>query len=144
LLAIADLRDDPWPQTARMGASLLLGSDEDPSLGVRLLSDIRDVFARCGADRLTSEMLCSKLIALEDRPWGECHKGGAITQTRLAAMLEPYGVKPNSVRFPAIGGTRKGYLLDWFNDPFARYLPPYPPQAGTPEQTNDCRGLEAA
>jgi hypothetical protein len=61
LLAIADVVRDPWPQIARMAASMLAGSGEDPTLAVKLLSDIRDVFARCGADRLTSEMLCSKL-----------------------------------------------------------------------------------
>jgi hypothetical protein len=48
----------------------------------------------------------------------------------VARLLKPFGIEPDSVRFG--DGTRKGYLRDWFEDAWSRYLPSYPQEA---EQT---------
>jgi hypothetical protein len=35
---------------------------------------------------------------MQDRPWGECNKGEALTQNKLARMLKPYGVATKTLR----------------------------------------------
>jgi len=54
-----------WPERARRVAVLLSRSAEDPSLGIQLLSDIREILR---TERLSSEDLCEDLRGLEDRP----------------------------------------------------------------------------
>jgi hypothetical protein len=83
LIAIADAVGGQWPDRARRVAVLLSGSAEDPSLGIQLLSDIREIF-RSG--RRSSEDLCEDLLGLEDRPWAE--DGLGINPRRLAQLLK--------------------------------------------------------
>jgi putative DNA primase/helicase len=128
LIAIADAAGGHWPERACRVAVLLSGSAEDPSLGIQLLSDIREIL-RTG--RLSSEDLCEDLRGLEDRPWAE--DGLAINPRRLAQRLKPFGIAPKSVRLDR-HSTPKGYTAAQFEDAFARYLPPIPPPAATPPQ----------
>jgi len=129
-LAIADVADGHWPETARKAAVELSGSAEDPSIGVQLLHDIREIFR---TERLSSEELCEQLRELEDRPWADGGDGRGITQRRLAQLLKPFGIAPKSVRLGR-GSTPKGYMAAQFEDAFARYLPPIPPPSATPPQ----------
>jgi putative DNA primase/helicase len=135
LLAIADLAGGSWPKLART-AALALSHAVDPgedTLGVQLLSDIRDVFK--GSDRISSEDLTARLVALEERPWAECSRGKPLTQNRLARLLRLFGVVSGSRRFPD-GTTPKGYLLDQFADAFKRYLlPPKDPPSDRSQDT---------
>jgi putative DNA primase/helicase len=128
LIAIADSAGGHWPERARRVAVLLSGSAEDPSLGIQLLSDIREILR---TERLSSEDLCEDLRGLEDRPWAE--DGIAINPRQLARLLKPFGIAPKSVRLGR-GSTPKGYTAAQFEDAFARYLPPIPPPAATPPQ----------
>jgi hypothetical protein len=128
LITIADAAGGHWPDRVRRIAVTLSGSAEDPSLGIQLLSDIRDIFR---AERLSSEELCEKLRELVDRPWAD--DGCAITQRHLARLLKPFGIAPKSVRLGP-RNTPKGYTAAQFEDAFARYLPPIPPPAATPPQ----------
>jgi hypothetical protein len=107
---------------------LLSGSAEDPSLSIQLLSDIPEIFR---GERLSSEDLCEALRELEDRPWAD--DGCAISQRHLARLLKPFGIAPKSVRLGP-HNTPKGYMAAQFEDAFARYLPPIPPPAATPQQ----------
>src|SRR5262249_42539760 len=52
LLAIADAIGGDWPERARVAAVALVGAarDAEPSLGIRLLIDIRTIFDQTGAD----------------------------------------------------------------------------------------------
>ncbi len=87
-----------------------------------LLTDIRSVFEEKGCDRMTSADLIAALVAVTDRPWGECNHGKALTQNQLARRLKPFGVHPKNV-----GPKRdqaKGYTLESFADAFKRYIPP--------------------
>ena len=93
LIAIADAARGHWPERARRVAVLLSGSAEDPSLGIQLLSDIREILR---TERLSSEDLCEDLRGLEDRPWTE--DGIAINPRQLARLLKPFGIAPKSVR----------------------------------------------
>jgi hypothetical protein len=90
-----------------------------------LLADIRAIFGERGADRISSDDLATSLVAMVDRPWPEWGKvGKPITQRGIAKLLEPFKIKPNSVRIGAT--TPKGYLLEWFEDALRRYLPATP------------------
>ena len=140
LIGIADRAGGRWPEAARRVAlSLSAGELDEGSYKTILLGDIRDIFIRHGADRLTSTELCENLAAMEERMWPEWRKGKPITTRQLASMLKGFKVAPSTIRLPA-GGTIKGYLLSAFNDPFARYLPIL---AVTPSQPAENSGKPA-
>ena len=88
---------------ARAAAVALSRRNDEASLGVELLRDIRDLFKQRGVDRLRSEDLTNKLGEMADRPWAELPwTGKPITQPQLAKLLKGYGVRPKQIRF---GGT---------------------------------------
>ncbi len=80
------------PKKARSAALRLAGDHDDESTDVLLLRDIRTIFENLGEDRLSSQDLVAKLIALEDRPWREWrqgkpgHDGEASTPPDLTAL----------------------------------------------------------
>ena len=91
-----------------------------PSLGVRLLSDLRTIFKNHEA--LSTADILSSLINLEESPWGDL-KGKPIDSRRLANLLHPYGIKSKSVRIGE-DATPKGYTRESLWDAWARYLVP--------------------
>jgi putative DNA primase/helicase len=118
LLAIADAAGGEWPLRAREACTA--GKvDDDESIRVILLDDIKTVFAARRADRISSGDLVEALAAIEERPWGEW-KGKPITKNALARLLKPFHINPDTVRFGE--GTAKGYILTQFDDVFCRYL----------------------
>jgi hypothetical protein len=125
LLAVADTVGGAWPERARRAPAELLsaGADEESSVRVALLADIRDAFAAKKADRLSSEDLVGYLVELDDRPWPEFKAGRPITQTQVARLLKPFGVSSGTIRFEN-GRTAKGYHRAKFEHAFVRYLPP--------------------
>ncbi len=121
LIAVADAAGGDWPQIARDTAvTLVTRSQEDtPSLGVNLLSDIRNVFGDVGAQ--PTESLLRWLNDMEEAPWGDL-RGRELDGRRLAAMLKPYDIRPEVIR----DGKRsfRGYRRADFEDAWQRYLPP--------------------
>jgi hypothetical protein len=87
-----------------------------------LLADVKEIFAERGADRLTSEELIKHLATREGQPWVEYKMGRPITQTQLAVLLKPFGVRPQNIRRQD-GSVAKGYYLVHLNESFKRYLP---------------------
>ncbi len=88
-----------------------------------LLEDIAGTFNVVGQDRISSEELVERLVALETRPWGEYGKTGkAITKIKVANLLRQFGIAPKKIRFgsKSIGG----YTKNSFLDAFSRYLSP--------------------
>jgi putative DNA primase/helicase len=146
LLAIAELAGGQWPQISREAAEVLSGSSPDgDSLKVELLKDIRRAFAngdtavpceggRFKADRLTTDQLLDLLNSNRERPWFEFSKGKPITPRKLARMVAPFGVVPNTIRDGET--TFKGYLAKWFEDAFSRYLAPSEPSAAVSEPSH--------
>jgi hypothetical protein len=66
-------------------------------------------------DRVSSDNLCKAIRQVDDQFEGLEPRG-------LARLLGTFGIAPRSIR---IGDkTPKGYLLSFFEDAFARYLPP--------------------
>ena len=124
LLTIADTAGGPWPKRARRAAvSLSTTESAVESYGVLLLQDIRELFERDRADRLSSSEIIRALTDLEERPWAEYHDGKPLTPPRLAKMLRPFEITPDTIRTE--GKTAKGYHREKFKDAWGRYLGGY-------------------
>jgi hypothetical protein len=120
LFAIADLAGGEWPQRALTAAMQISACDDgDQAFSVRLLADIRDVFAARKADKMFSAELARQLCDLEESPWGDLY-GKHLDPRGLARRLKPFAVTPRTVRVE--DETAKGYHLEQFADAFARYL----------------------
>jgi hypothetical protein len=138
LLAVADLAGGTWPERARGAAiELTTEGDDQSSVRVALLADIRAAFAAKGIDRIASEDLVAYLVSLEDRRWPEYRAGKAISKTQVARLLAPLHISPGTIRI-SDRHTAKGYYRRVFDDAFARYLPV---KGVTPSQPQDFRGL---
>jgi hypothetical protein len=119
LLAVADAAGGRWPERARVSAVSLvsLAKAGTPSLGVRLLSDLRQVFGN--RDTMSTEEILSCLLQQEEAPWGDL-RGKPLDARRLAHYLRPYGISSKQVR---VGSTTlKGYAREDLWDAWTRYL----------------------
>jgi hypothetical protein len=119
LLAVADVAGGTWPARARAAAVAFVteGKESSPSLGVRLLSDLRIVFA--DRDKMLTDDILGKLHALDDAPWGDLG-GKPLSGLRLSRLLHPYGIKPKPVRIGA--EVARGYVRVDLYDAWKRYL----------------------
>lgn len=120
LIAVADAIGGEWPRRARAaGVALVTASkDLEPSLGIRLLTDLRVVFK--DEDELPSKCILLALNSLEEAPWGNL-RGRALDERGLANRLREYGVKSRTIRVG--GSTPKGYRRVDLFETWARYLP---------------------
>jgi putative DNA primase/helicase len=165
LVAIADKAGGHWPERARKAARVLNGDglrDDDSSIGIQLLADIRDVFEQLPErdpmkQQIASRDLVAYLIDLEDRPWPEFRRSMPLSQPQLARLLKPFHISPYKLRVGEI--TYRGYRRTQFEMAFSRYLPPLPEApvsedfsstpsysdnlAGTPPQPQEPCGFEA-
>jgi hypothetical protein len=128
LIAIADELGGEWPARARVAAVALVtaGREREPSLGVRLLGDIRGVFG--DRDHVSTAAILEGLHGIEDAPWGDI-RGKPLDPRGLAHRLLQYGIKPKTVRVGQ--GTPKGYLRSDFHGAWSRYLPQPPDKSAT-------------
>jgi hypothetical protein len=120
LLVVADLAGGFWPSRARAAASCLVANDKvsSPSLGVRLLEDLRLAFGE--RDRMPTAGILQRLKEIEEAPWAEIGREG-LTARGLAEQLKNYGIRPKTMRLA--GGPIKGYERIEFFDAWRRYLP---------------------
>ncbi|MEU5794881.1 DUF3631 domain-containing protein [Streptomyces sp. NPDC047813] len=136
LLAVADAAGGDWPDRARAACLELIRSahdNDEASLGVRLLTDLRDkVFG--DADRVPTAVILEVLLATEDAPWGDVDDKPLNSRT-LARMLSQYvtptnkPIKPRGIRTPS--GFPKGYYTEDLTDAWTRYCPPSPGESAT-------------
>ncbi len=121
LLSVADAAGSSWSVRAREAAVAMVADaiGDKGSLGIRLLTDLRNVF---GANPMmpTADILAS-LNTLEEAPWGDL-KGKPLDSRRLSQFLRPYGVSPKNIRFH--NDIVKGYSAQDLFDPWQRYLCP--------------------
>jgi hypothetical protein len=119
LLAIADAAGGKWPDIARSAAVALVAAakEANPSLGIRLLEDIRTAFQ--DDDKLATEEILRRLIALPESPWANL-KGKPLDERGLAARLRKYEVRPKTIRTGA--HTPRGYERVDFEDAWLRYV----------------------
>lgn len=125
LVAVADLAGGDWPERIRRACKVMVAdaetADNEASYGVRLLADVRDIFADMTVSFLESRELANQLRSIEDAPWRDID----LSPRGLADRLRPYEVGPRRKG----GGKVRGYFLSDFLDAFHRYIPP---EAGTP------------
>jgi hypothetical protein len=131
LIATADLAAGDWPARARDAAATMTQAEaqqeEDTAAGVRLLADLRQVFAAADAEALYTSTLLEALHRLEDAPWADWY-GRPLTTRDLARLLRPYQVESKNVREHGTGAPRKGYVRADLQDAWARYVPLHPLQ----------------
>ena len=137
LLAIADAAGGHWPRTARTACTALVkvAESREASLGVKLLADVRDVFAEADVDRLSTDDLLDRLHGLEEAPWADL-RGRPLDARGLARRLRQYEVRPH--QFKVADAKVRGYSVPGsetegggLHDAFARYLPAHPEGSGT-------------
>jgi hypothetical protein len=121
LLAVADQAGGCWPDRARVAAvaHVAQAKEKSPSLGLRLLGDLRTVFGE--NDQMPSKFILEELIALDESPWGDLG-GKPLDARRLSHMLGDYEIKSRTIRMETT--TPKGYRKVDLHDAWQRYLPP--------------------
>ncbi|WP_443057517.1 DUF3631 domain-containing protein [Streptomyces sp. NBC_00664] len=132
LIAVADAAGGDWPARARSACAEIVAAskqDDKGSIGIRLLTDLRDhVFE--GIERLPTVAVLDRLYALEEAPWADMG-GKPLTSRGLAKMLGEYMTgdnKPIEPRNIKTGSTvLKGYYAADLVDAWARYCPPPTP-----------------
>jgi putative DNA primase/helicase len=125
LLAVADLAGGGWDQRARKAAVELASRGEDTeSPRVLLLGDLRELFAAERSGVLFTREIIAALVSRDDRQYLEWKAGKPITSRQIAALLKPLGIKTNQTVRRGISHD-KGYRVEWFEDLFVRYLPPF-------------------
>ena len=120
LLAIADAAGGEWPDRARVAAVALVALSKagTPSLGIRLLADLHQVFG--DHDSLSTETILNSLHEMVESPWGDI-RGKPLNDRGLASRLRRYDIKPRVIR---IGdSTPRGYIRTDLHDAWLRYLP---------------------
>ncbi|MER7154525.1 DUF3631 domain-containing protein [Streptomyces lydicus] len=131
LLAIADAAGGDWPTRAREACVALVAAskaNDKGSLGIRLLTDLRD-HVMVGIDRLPTVAILDRLNALDDAPWADLH-GKPLDNRRLSRMLAEYMTADNepitSRNIKTGASVLKGYYTTDLLDAWARYCPPPP------------------
>jgi len=119
LLAVADAAGGDWPERARRYSVTLVTASKSaqPSLGVRLLTDLRDAFG--DADRMSTEAIIEALVAVDDAPWADL-RGKPLDARGLARRLAKYGIGRTTTRIDGV--PTKGYLRADLADAWARYV----------------------
>jgi hypothetical protein len=120
LIAVADAAGGPWPQRAREAAIALVTAAKqiEPTLGIRLLSDLKAVFGE--VDQMSTAAILTALHGIEEAPWADL-KGKPLDSRRLAKLLREYDVKSKDIR--TASSTLKGYVRADLVDVWSRYLP---------------------
>ncbi|GAA1449665.1 DUF3631 domain-containing protein [Nocardiopsis tropica] len=128
LIALADAAGGAWPGRARQAAKTLTSAqdaDGTTSVGVRLLTDCRAVFADMGhPTAVKSAALVEGLKRISEAPWAEWGRDG-LTARKLADLLAEYDIRSSNIDFaPGRTDRAKGYLRLKFSDAWARYCAP--------------------
>lgn len=129
LLAVADAAGGAWPERAREACLELVTAarqDDKASIGIRLLTDLRDrVFN--GVHRMPSAHILATLNGMDDAPWADI-TGRPLDSRGLARHLSEYVTTDNApikARNIKTGdGVVKGYYAADLADAWARYCPP--------------------
>ena len=122
LLAVADVAGGDWPERARAACKyFVLDAEEDElSLGVRLLRDVRQAFG--SSERMFSVDIVTCLTGDPELEWADLW-GRPLDQARLAKELKRYGVHSRTIRIG--NGRAKGYAVggeDGLTQAWDRYL----------------------
>lgn len=127
LIAVADAAGGDWPDRARKACRVLTdAAEEDTTLGVRLLADLRTVFE--DAEALHGATILDRLHRLDEAPWADWY-GRPLNARDLAKMLKPFGVSSLDVKEGGVN--KKGYRREHLYDAWNRYLRPEQGESAT-------------
>lgn len=131
LLAVADAAGGHWPARARAACLELVNAakaDDKGSIGIRLLTDLRDQVLS-GIDRLPTVAVLDRLCSLDEAPWADM-SGRPLDSRTLAKLLGEYMTGANTPikarNIKTGGGVLKGYYAADLHDAWQRYCPPPP------------------
>jgi Protein of unknown function (DUF3631) len=126
LIAVANAAGGDWPKRAREAATALIkeARDVEPSLGIRLLADLKTVFG--DAEQMTTDAILRALHGMAEAPWNDL-RGKPLNDRGLATRLRQYSIKPKVIRIGE--ATPRGYTRESFFDAWQAYIPP--PSAAT-------------
>jgi hypothetical protein len=119
LIAVAEAAGGDWPARARVAAVALVAAsrDETPSLGIKLLTDLRAIFGDKAS--MSSSGILEALHRVEDAPWADL-RGKPLDPRGLSTRLRRYQVKPTNIRTG--DDVAKGYRREDLHDAWVRYL----------------------
>jgi len=121
MLGIADLAGGEWPDQARQTAIAVAKITESGmSVGVKLLADIKDIFASKGGRPHPLSRAGRGVGADRGSSVGGLETGKPITQNALALQLAPFAIVSGNIR--VAHRMVKGYQVAQFRDAFERYL----------------------
>ncbi|MFD9368943.1 DUF3631 domain-containing protein [Streptomyces sp. NPDC060020] len=132
LIAVADAAGGDWPARARAACAQIVAAskqDDKGSIGIRLLTDLRDHVLN-GIERLPTISVLDRLYALEEAPWADMG-GKPLTSRGLAKRLGEYmtgdnkPIEPRNIK--SGGAVLKGYYAADLADAWTRYCPPPTP-----------------
>lgn len=136
LLSVADAAGGDWPERSRTACMELVNAaraDDKGSLGIRLLTDLRD-YVMAGIDRMPTVAILDRLCALDEAPWADM-SGRPFDSRSLAKMLGEYMTTDNTPvkarNIKSAGTVLKGYYAADLHDAWQRYCPPPPSGAAT-------------
>ncbi|MCZ4117907.1 DUF3631 domain-containing protein [Streptomyces sp. H39-S7] len=135
LIAVADLAGGPWPGLARTACLAMTKHEaeqdqDNSSLSIRLLADIRRVFAAEGdPSAIRTGRLLDILNQDDESPWPGYTEQG-FTARGLQILLKDYNISAANRRFPGNVQAR-GYTRLQFADAWARYCPEPKPASTT-------------
>ncbi|WP_329110738.1 DUF3631 domain-containing protein [[Kitasatospora] papulosa] len=136
LLSVADAAGGDWPERARTACLELVNAaraDDKGSLGIRLLTDLRD-HVMAGIDRMPTVAILDRLCALDEAPWADM-SGRPLDSRGLSKMLGEYMTEDNTPvkarNIKSAGAVLKGYYAADLYDAWQRYCPPPPSGAAT-------------
>ena len=125
---IAERIGGEWPEKTRIAALAVEGVDADageetePSDGVRLLADCKQVFEARSATELSAREIINDLCDADESHWSDYGAGKNITEKAFASLLKPFHITSKS----GTSGSGKGNKF-WrkadFRDAWKRYLP---------------------
>ena len=119
ILAIADpTRLEELKKAAEILTSAKAAADEDESLSLKLLADVRDTWSDGEPTALTVDLI-ERLKGLEDSPWAQ---DVDLNPRKFAWFLKPFGIESRSVH--TVERKAKGYRKEDLETAFARYLVP--------------------
>lgn len=124
LFTIASCIGSQCLELAREAAlSVKAATLEPQSASNNLLSDIYELLSGYQERYIPTSTLVEMLTKDPDMGWGTYNKGFPLTPRQLARNLQPYRIRPKTVRM-STAQTPKGYEVYEFQDAFVRYLNP--------------------
>ena len=118
LIAIGAKAGPRWRRRAFETASRIEAVGDDDDISAMLLQDLESIWLP-DEEKLTAAEVCTRLVALEERPWGGYRRGQPIDPRGLGRLIRSYGVESKDMRHG--GRVLKGYVRATLEPLFERY-----------------------